>query len=86
MPVSIRLDRESEEMLKKVADSRHTTRSEAVRNAIKSYYSTVAEEDKKTPWEVYKTVHATGGSGHGARVSRSRETLKKILEDKRRQW
>jgi galactokinase/mevalonate kinase-like predicted kinase len=86
MPVSIRLDRESEEMLKKMMDSLHLTKSDAVRKAIRNYHEKLLEENKKTPWEIYQAVHAPGGSGHGERVLRTRETLKGLLESKRKQW
>jgi|GEM_PF-588997 len=86
MPVSIRLDRESEEMLNKMSDSLHMTKSDAVRNAIRICYVKLLEENRKTPWEIYQSIHVPGGSGNGERVRRSRETLKGLLEDKRRKW
>lgn len=86
MPVSIRLDRESEEMLRKMADSLHVTKSDAVRSAIRNYYGKLLEEKKKTPWEIYQAVHAPGGSGHGQRVLRSKEILKGLLEVRRKKW
>jgi len=49
MPISIRLDRESEDILQKVASSLHTTRSNAIRNAVKNYYTNILEEKQKTP-------------------------------------
>jgi hypothetical protein len=86
MPVSIRLDKESEEMLRKMADSLHMTKSDAVRNAIKDYGAKILEEKKKTPWVIYQTIHSPGGSGHGKRIHESKETLRKIMQIKRKKW
>lgn len=86
MPVSIRLDKESEVILEKAANSLHTTKSEAIRNAIKNYYLKIIEERQKTPWEIYESIHTYGGSGHGKRVIKSKEILKTALSKKRKKW
>lgn len=86
MPISIRLDRESEDILQKVVNSLHTTRSTAIRNAVKNYYTNILEEKQKTPWEIYQAIHMPGGSGHGKRVQKGKESLKEYLNSKRKKW
>ncbi len=86
MPVSIRLDKESENILQKVADGLQTTKSDAIRNAIKNYYSKILESKQKTPWEIYQMIHASGGSGHKRRIRDSREILKRSLKKKKKKW
>ncbi len=86
MPVSIRLDKESENILQKVAEGLQTTKSDAIRNAIKNYYSKILESKQKTPWEIYQLIHIRGGSGHGRRIHDGKEILKKSLNMKRKKW
>ncbi|MBI4689968.1 MAG: CopG family transcriptional regulator [Nitrospirae bacterium] len=86
MPVSIRLDKESEDILKKAATGLHTTKSAAIRDAIKNYYLKILEEQQKTPWEIYESIHTYGGSGHGKRVLEGKKILKASLSKKRKKW
>ena len=40
----------------------------------------IIEEKKRTPWDIYQSIHRPGGSGHGKRVLMSKEILKKKIE------
>jgi hypothetical protein len=86
MPASIRLDKESEDILQKASESLKTTKSEVIRMAIKDYCHKLLKEKQKTPWEIYQSIHTAGGSGHGKRVERGKELLKRYLEAKRKKW
>ncbi|MEW6584600.1 MAG: hypothetical protein AB1442_03205 [Nitrospirota bacterium] len=86
MPTSTRFDKETEEILKRAATVLGITKSEIVRNSVREYCLKIIEEKEKTPWEIYRTIHAPGGSGHGKRVSMQRELFKEKLEAKRGKW
>ena len=86
MPSSTRLDKETEEVLKKAAEYLGTTKSKIVRESIKEYCMKIIEEKKRTPWDIYQSIHRPGGSGHGKRVLMSKEILKKKIEESRKKW
>ncbi len=86
MPSSTRLDKETEAVLQKAATTLGVTRSQIVRESVKEYCVKILKQRKKSPWEIYESIHKPGGSGHGKRVLESKETLKKQLEAKRKKW
>ena len=86
MPTSTRLDKETEDALKKAADYLHMTKSDIVRKSVREFCIRVIEEERKTPWEVYEAVHIAGGSGHGERVLTGKAMLRRQLEAKRKKW
>ncbi len=86
MPSSTRLDKETEAVLQKAAATLGVTRSQIVRESVKEYCVKILKQRKKSPWEIYESIHKPGGSGHGRRVLESREILKKQLEAKRKKW
>ena len=86
MPTSTRLDKETEDVLKKAAVHLRMTKSEIVRKSVKEFCLRMISEANKTPWELYETVHTSGGSGHGKRIATGKSTIKKQLEAKRKKW
>ncbi len=86
MPSSTRLDKETEEVLKKAAEYLGTTKSKIVRESIKEYCGRIIEEEKRTPWDIYQSIHSPGGSGHGKRYLKSKEILSKKFEASRKKW
>ena len=83
---STRLDKETEALLKKAAEYTGATKSELVRESIRQYCTRIVEEKQRTPWEIYRSIHVSGGSGHGQRVAKSKEILKEKFERMRRGW
>src|SRR5208283_3178790 len=86
MPNSTRLDKETEDALKKAADYLHMTKSDIVRKSVKEFCLRAIEERRKTAWEVYEAVHTAGGSGHGERVLTGKTIFGRQLEAKRKKW
>lgn len=86
MPISTRMDKETEDVMKRAAECLNLTRSEIVRKSVKEYCMKIIEERQNTPWETYQAIHTSGGSGHGKRVLRRKEILKDKLEAKRKKW
>jgi Arc/MetJ-type ribon-helix-helix transcriptional regulator len=86
MPSSTRLDKETEALLKKASECAGVTKSELVRESIREYCAKIVEKKQRTPWEIYRSIHVSGGSGHGNRVRNSKAILKAVMEEKRKKW
>ena len=86
MPSSTRLDKDTEALLQKAAEYAQVTKSELVRESIRAYCAKIVEQKQRTPWEIYRSIHSAGGSGHGRRISGSKEMLKEKLERMRARW
>jgi hypothetical protein len=86
MPSSARLDKETEALLKKAAEYAGVSKSEVVRESIREYCAKIVEARKRTPWEIYESIHEPGGSGHRKRVANSKIILKKKFEAMRKSW
>ena len=86
MPSSTRLDKETEVLLKKAAECAGVTKSQLVRESIREYCTRIVEEKKQLPWEIYRKVHTSGGSGHGQRVAKGKEILKDKFDGMRKKW
>jgi hypothetical protein len=48
--------------------------------------TSIVEEKKRSPWEICQSLQPIGGSGHGKRVAKSKEILKKKFEGMRKKW
>lgn len=86
MPSSTRLDKETEDLLKKAAEYAGVSKSELVRESIREYCAKIVEQKQRTPWEIYQSLQPIEGSGHGQRVAKGKEIIKAHLEEKRKKW
>ena len=86
MPSSARLDKETEALLKKAAEYKGVTKSDMVRESIRDHCGRIVEQKQRPPREIYQLLQPIGGSGHGQRVGKSKEILKKKFEDMRKKW
>jgi predicted DNA-binding protein len=86
MQSSTRLDKETEVLLTKAAEYTGATKSELVRESIREYCARIIEKRQRTPWDIYRSIHISGGSGHGQRIARSKEILKDKFERMRKRW
>jgi hypothetical protein len=86
MQSSTRLDKEAEALLKKAAEYTGATKSELVRESIREYCARIIEKKQRTPWEIYRSIHISGASGHGQRIARGKEILKEKFERMRKRW
>jgi hypothetical protein len=86
MQSNARHDKETEILLKKAAEYTGATKSQLVRESIRAYCAKIVEKKQRTPWEIYRSIHISGGSGHGQRVARSKEILKEKFTGMRKEW
>lgn len=84
MPVSVRLDSETEELLKKTSRSMGTSKSAVVKQSIKQFCAPLAEANKKNLSETIKAlIKDHPGSGKGDLAIRSKEMLREHFGKKR---
>jgi len=83
MPVSVRLDKETEELLEKVSRKLRTTKSDVVKKSIRQYCGFLLEEKKQNLSDFIKErIKDHPGSGRGDLAIRSEEILKEMLKRK----
>lgn len=84
MPVSVRLDIETEELLKKASRKLGTSKSAVVKQSIRQFCAPLAEVDKKNLSETIKAlIKDHPGSGKGDFAIRSKEILREHFGKKR---
>ncbi len=84
MPVSVRLDKETEELLEKAARLSKITKSAMVKKSIKEYCAPIVKEKKQDMSELIKElIKDHPGSGRGDLATRSEEILREMFRRKR---
>jgi len=84
MPVSVRLDNETEELLKKASRAIGASKSAVVKQSIRQFCAPLAEANKKDFSETIKAlIKDHPGSGKGDLAIRSKEILRERLGKKR---
>lgn len=84
MPVSVRLDSETEELLKKASRVMGTSKSAVVKQSIRQFCAPLAEAKKKDLSETIRAlIKEHPGSGKGDLAIRSKEILREHFGKKR---
>lgn len=85
MPVSVRLDKETEELLEKAAKMTGASKSAVVKESIREYCVPLVQKKKKNPSEIIKElIKDHPGSGKGDLSIRGEEILREMLGKKHR--
>lgn len=82
MPVSVRLDKETEDMLEKAARVLSKPRSKVMKESIREYCLKILEQKEKTPYELSKDLIGREGSGRGDLSVRGKEIFREMLRKK----
>lgn len=83
MPVSVRLDKDTEELLEKASRLLRKPKSEVIKRSIKEYCKPVVEEKKQNLSDVIKElIKDCPGSGRGDLSIRHEEILREMLRKK----
>jgi len=86
MPVSVRLDRDTEELLEKASKRLGTTKSEVVKKSIRQYCDLILKEKKKSLYDFLKErIDKLPSSGREDLSIRHREIMLEKLQERRRQ-
>jgi predicted transcriptional regulator len=81
MPVSVRLDKETEELLDKASRLLRTSKSEVIKRSIKQYCKPMIEEKKQNLSDIIKDlIKDCPGSGRGDLSIRHEEILREMLK------
>jgi predicted transcriptional regulator len=82
MPVSVRLDKETEELLERAARITHKPKNRVMKESIKDYCLRIVEQKGKTPYELAGDLLGKEGSGRGDLSVRGEEILRELLRKK----
>ncbi len=83
MPVSVRLDKETEELLEKTARVKRTSKSAVVKESIREHCAPLMQKEAKNLSEIIKElIKDSPGSGRGDLSVRGEEILRGMLKKK----
>ena len=83
MPISVRLDSETEELLEKTAKLMSKPKSKVMKESIKEYCSRIIIQKKRSPYELAKDLIGKEGSGRGDLSVRGEEILRELFKRKK---
>ena len=83
MPVSARLDEETNLILEKAAKVLRTTKTEVLKRSIREFCDKILDEKGKKPYELIRDLVGEEGSGRGDLSVRGEEILRERFGGKR---
>ena len=83
MPISVRLDQETEALLNKTAKALDTTKSEVLKASIHDFCKKTLEGKKKRPYDLISDLIGHESSGKGDLAINSEEILRKAFKRKK---
>jgi hypothetical protein len=83
MPISVRLDRETETMLEEAAEALGTSKAQVIKESLAEYCPKVLAKKRKRPYELIRDIAGRKGSGRGDLSLRCEEILRERLGRKR---
>ena len=79
MPISVRLDQETEDLLQKTARALRTTKTEILKASILSYCEKILHENRRRPYDLIVDLVGTEYSGKGNLALDSEKILRKAF-------
>ncbi len=76
MPVSVRLDKKTESLLKQTASTLRTSKAEVIKQSLLDFCVRVLAERQKRPYDLIKDLIGKAGSGKGDLSIRGEEILR----------
>lgn len=76
MPISVRLDKKTESLLKQTASALRTSKAEVIKQSLSDYCVRVLAERQKRPYDLIKDLIGKAGSGKGDLSIRGEEILR----------
>ena len=83
LPISVRLDKETEIMLEETARILQKNKTEVIKRSLADYCSHVIKERKRRPYALIEDLLDKGGSGRGDLALKGEEILRSRLRRKR---
>jgi len=85
MPLSVRLDKDTEELLERASKRTGTTKSEVVKRSIRRYCDLILKEKKKSFYDfLEERIDRLPSSGRKGLSIRHGEIVREMLQQKRR--
>ena len=82
MPISVRLDEETEALLNKTAKTLRTTKSKILKASIQDFCKKTLQEKRKKPYDLISDLIGNEYSGDGNLAINSEEILRKRFSDR----
>ncbi|MCX5886053.1 MAG: hypothetical protein NT096_09130 [Proteobacteria bacterium] len=82
MPISVRLDKQTETFLEETSRVLRTSKAEVIKRSLADYCSHILSERRKRPYELIHDLIGTEGSGRGDLSVRGEEILRKTFRRK----
>jgi hypothetical protein len=76
MPLSVRLDKETESLLEETASILKTSKAEVIKKSLSDYCTRVLTERRKRPYDLIKDLLGKEGSGRGDLSTRGEKILR----------
>ena len=83
MPISVRLDQETEALLIKTAKALDTTKSEILKASINDFCKKTLEGKRKKPYDLISDLIGLESSGKGDLAIKGEEILRKAFKRKK---
>ncbi len=77
MPVSVRLDEETEALLNKTAKTLRTTKSKILKASVQDFFYIILDEKRKKPYDLITDLIGKEQSGNGKLAIDAEEILRK---------
>jgi hypothetical protein len=82
MPISVRLDKETEAMLEEAAIALGTSKASIIKESLAEYCPKVLAKKQKHPYELIRDIAGRTGSGRGDLSIRCEEILRNAFRRK----
>jgi hypothetical protein len=83
MPISVRLDKETEAMLAETAEALGTSKAWVIKESLGVYCPRVLAKRRKRPYDLVADIAGGSGSGKGDLSVRGEEILRRAFRSKR---
>jgi len=82
LPLSVRLDKETEALLKETASTLRTTKAQVIKESLSDYCTRVLTKKRSRPYDLIQDLLGHEGSGRGDLSIRGEEILRDKLRRK----
>jgi hypothetical protein len=82
LPLSVRLDKETEALLKETASALRTTKAQVIKESLSDYCTRVLSKKRSCPYDLIQDLLGHEGSGRGDLSIRGEEILRSKLRRK----
>ena len=82
MPISVRLDKDTEAMLEQAAEALGSSKASVIKESLAEYCPKVLARKRKRPYDLIRGIAGRNGSGRGDLSTRGEEILRDAFRRK----